>query len=772
MTIGARALRLEDERFLRGEGRYVADLKLPFAYEAVIVRSAHPHARMTFVSLEAAKSLDGVIDIVTAADLPAGLTAIPCRIPCHGDMAPFLQHVLARDVVRYVGDPIAVVIATSRAIAEDAAELIDITWEPLPPVPDSVAALNPDSQKLHPAGNIASQWTFDIGNVDAEIATAAAVVRDTFSIQRHSAMPLETRGLLAHYDRARHSLEVFGPTKVPHTNRALLATMLKMPEGSIRFIEPDVGGSFGARGEFYPEDFLIPWVALRIGKPIRWIEDRYEHFSAINHSREMRFEVVAAANAAGMITAFDVRLVSDLGAYIRTHGDVVPSHASASFPGPYRIRNYRVHAIAALSNKTPSGTLRAPGMFEANFARERAVDLLADKLNIDRAEFRRRNLIPPADLPWAVGTESVKRPTIFDSGDFPAVLERALSEFGWDKPLPKSEGPIKRGRGLAVLVEPSGLGPFEGARIEVDQHGNVQVFSGCSSQGQGHETSLAQVASAVLTIPIERITVRHGDTGLIPFGGGSYASRTAVMSGHAVYAAALTVKEKAIRTVAQKLEVAEHDLQLIDGRIELLGAKEMGMTLGSVARLLLPGNPELMPPPPVANIVDNDGLTSTSYIRAVPGGTSVFAVHLADVAVDEETGKIRVERYLVACDVGTAINPMIVEGQIVGGVVMGLGGTLLEELAYDQQGVLLTGTFADYLLPSVHDAPPITAIVIEKEKSPTNPLGIKGVGEVGPSGVAAAVGNAVAHALGAGARVSTLPLTPERILFARTPGAA
>ena len=433
----------------------------------------------------------------------------------------------------------------------------------------------------------------------------------------------------------------------------------------------------------------------------------------------MRFEVAAAANADGILTAFDVRIVSDLGAYIRTHGDVVPSHASASFPGPYRIRNYRVHAIAALSNKTPSGTLRAPGMFEANFARERAVDLLADKLKIDRAEFRRRNLIPPRDLPWAVGTESVKRPTIFDSGDFPAVLERALSEFGWDKPLVNDESPIKRGKGTGCSCRAvRAAGPFEGARIEIDPHGNVQVFSGCSSQGQGHETSLAQVASQVLTIPIERITVRHGDTGLIPYGGGTYASRTAVMSGHAVYAAALAVKEKAIRTAATKLEVAEHDLQLLDGRIELCGAGEMNMTLGAVARLLLPGNPELLAPPPTANIADHDGLSATSYIRAVPSGTSVFAVHLADVAVDVETGKIVVERYLVAADVGCAINPMLVEGQIVGGVVQGLGGTLLEELAYDEQGVPLTGTFADYLLPSVHDAPPITAIVIERKSCP------------------------------------------------------
>src|SRR5262245_11647328 len=427
--LGARLTRVEDERFLRGEGRYVADLKVPFALEAFVLRSSHPHARIVSIDMAAAAQAEGVVAVASSADLPPDLPAIPCRIPCHGDMTPFLQHVLARDVVRYIGEPVAVVVAASRAQAEDAAERISIEWEPLAAVDDAATATG--TIQIHRAGNIASSWSFDLGDVEAALAGAAATVRERFSVQRHSAMPLETRGLLAQLDRARQMLEVFGPTKVPHTNRALLATMLKVAEASIRFIEPDVGGSFGARGEFYPEDFLIPWLAKRLGKPIRWIEDRYEHFSAINHSREITFEVAAAADSDGILTAFDVRLVSDLGAYIRTHGDVVPSHASASFPGPYRVRNYRVHAAAILTNKTPSGTLRAPGMFEANFARERAVDLLADKLSIDRVEFRRRNLIRPAEMPWSVGTESVGRPTVFDSGDFPAVFERAVAEFGW-----------------------------------------------------------------------------------------------------------------------------------------------------------------------------------------------------------------------------------------------------------------------------------------------------------------------------------------------------
>jgi CO/xanthine dehydrogenase Mo-binding subunit len=765
--IGTRVKRVEDERFLRGEGRYVADLKISFAAEAYVLRSPHPHAHIGAIKTDAALKHPGVVAIVTAADLPENLPAIPCRIPCHADMAPFLQHVLARDIVRYVGEPVAVIVAENRAIAEDAAELVEIDWQPLLVVADAQAALAGDAIKLHAASNIASQWGFDLGDIEAALKSAAVVVRETFSVQRHSAMPLETRGLLAQFDRSRRVLEVFGPTKVPHTNRALLATMLKKPDGEIRFVEPDVGGSFGVRGEFYPEDFLVPWLAIRLRRPVRWIEDRFEHFSAINHSRECSFEVTACADIEGILTGFDVNIVADLGAYIRTHGDVVPSHASACFPGPYRVRNYRAHVQAVLSNKTPTGTLRAPGMFEANFARERVIDMLADRLTLDRAEIRRRNLIRPCEMPWHVGTESVQRPIIFDSGNFPANFERALAEFGWDTPLRQGPGSMRRGRGMAALVEPSGLGPFEGARIEVDAQGNVQVLSGCSTQGQGHETSLAQIAAEILTVPIERITVRHGDTGLIPFGGGSYASRTAVMSGHAVYSAAIAVKEKALRTAAAKLEVSEHDLQLVNGRIELIGAPNMNISLGNVALLLLPGNPEFLAPPKAQNIPDNDGLAASSFIRAVPSGTSVFAVHLAEVAVDTATGEIRVERYLVAADIGRAINPMIVEGQIVGGVVQGLGGTLLEEIVYGSGGELQTGTFADYLLPSVNEIPPIKAIVIEEAKSPTNPLGIKGAGEIGPSGVAAAVGNAVAQALGGQARINALPLTAMRILFAR-----
>ena len=764
--IGARVPRVEDERFLRGEGRFVADLRLPFMLEAFVFRSPHAHARILRIDTTAALALEGVETVVTSNDLPSGVPPIPCRIPTHGDMAPFLQHVLARDQVRYVGEPVAVIVATSRALAEDAAELIAVDWQPMPAVVDAVTALRPESPKIFPSGNVASHWGFDLGDVAQALAEAAVTVRERFEVQRHSAVPLETRGLVAEYDPARKLLEVHGPTKVPHTNRALLAQMLRVSQADIRFIEPDVGGSFGARGEFYPEDFLIPWLAKSLRRPVRWIEDRLEHFAAINHSRESSFEVAASATADGRITAFDVRLVADLGAYIRTHGDVVPSHAAASFPGPYRVRNYRVDATAVLSNKTPSGTLRAPGMFEANFARERIVDLLAQRLGLDAAEIRRRNLILPEEMPWGLGTESVRRPTIFDTGDYPSVFEKSLETFGWSETPRQSEGAIRRGRGLAVLVEPSAFGPFESARVEIDAEGFVNVVTGASSHGQGHETVLAQIAAEVLCVAIERIRVRHGDTGLIQFGGGSYASRSAVMAGNTVYQAAVALRAKAFRVASQLLQVGEDELTIADGRISAEARQDSHVTLASLARMLSPGNAELLPSPTTAMVEDNEGLIATSFMRGVPSGTSVFSLHLADIAVDVETGELTVERYCVAADVGRAINPLLVEGQLVGGVVQGIGGTLLEKLDYDESGQLLTGSFADYLLPSVHDVPRVETLVIEQARAKSNALGVKGVGEVGISGVAAAIGNAVARALGSSAPIRSLPLTPESILIA------
>jgi aerobic carbon-monoxide dehydrogenase large subunit len=762
--IGSRTLRVEDERFLRGEGLYVADRRTAFMAEAMIVRSPHAHARIIKIELIKAAAAPGVLAAVSARDLPTTAKPIPCRIRSHGDVTPFLQPVLARDVVRYVGEPIAVIVATTRAMAEDAAELVEIEWEPLSPVTTVHDSVCSDTVRIHERGNVATAWSIDIGDVDSALETAKVKVTHKFKTSRQTGLPLETRGILASYDPGRRHLEVFGPTKIPHTNRRMLAPMLGIPEAAIRFVEPDVGGSFGVRGEFYPEDFLIPWLAMRLRTPVRWIEDRFEHFSAINHSRQAEFEVTASADAEGQLTSFELHLMSDMGAYMRTHGDVVPSYVAAGFTGPYRVRNYRAKASAVLTNKTPTGTIRSPGTFEANFVRERVVDMLAAKLGMDRVEFRRKNLIRPAELPWKVGTIGGGHPTVYDSGDFPAIFERALAEFGWNIKAERAGG--RTGRGISVSVEPSALGVFESARIDVGVDGFVRVMTGCTSQGQGQETALAQVAAETLTVPIDRISVIHGDTGEIAFGGGTNASRAAVMAGNAVHAAAASVKEKAVRAAARKLECSEADLVLRNGRVELEGAPGSGLALGEIAQLLSPGDQQFLPSREETIQEDNSGLTSTNIIRGVPSGTSVFAVHLAEVEVDRELGQIEVKRLLVACDIGRAINPMIVEGQIVGGAVQGIGCTLLEELTYDEQGQLQTATLGDYLVPISYDAPVVKAVVIEQAVSPSNPLGVKGIGEVGPTGVAAAIGNAVADALGVQDAIDELPISPERVLRA------
>lgn len=756
---------MEDERFLRGEGKYLGDCRVPFMAEVFFVRSPHARARILQIDTRVAGSMPGVLAVFTAADLPADMAPIPCRVLCKSDVTAFLQPVLARDVVRYTGEPVAIVVASTRALAEDAAEHVAIEWEMQVAVSDAGAALL-SGEPVHAAGHIATQWDVALGDVDSAFAEAAVRVTHRFTTPRRTGVPMETRGLLATYDKRRQHLEVVGPTKIPHTNRRLLSAILKIPESDIHFIEPDVGGSFGVRGEFYPEDVLIPWLAMRLSTPIRWIEDRLEHFAAINHSPDSVFEVSASADADGRITAFELDLICDMGAYIRTHGDIVPAYTAGGFAGPYSVRNFRTRTRTVMTNKTPTGTIRAPGNLESNFVRERVIDMLAAALKLPPEEIRRRNLIKPEMMPWDAGTESGGRPAIYDTGDYPAVFEQALREFAGGVTPPKRQGAIARGRGMSAMVEPSALGLFESARIEIDVSGKVRVVSGCTSQGQGQETTLAQVAAEVLGVPLEQISVLHGDTRLIAYGGGTNAARSAVMAGNAVHEAAHEVRRKAIAVAARKLEASEDDLIMRNGRIEVKGAPGSGLPLGTVARLMAPGDREFLASPSDNMIPDHEGLNATSYVRGVNAGTAAFALHLVDVAVDVETGQIAIERYLVACDVGRAINPMIVEGQLVGGVVQGIGAALLEEIVFGSDSQLQTASLADYLLPSAHDAPPVRALIMELSRATSNKLGVKGVGEVGPSGVAGAVANAIANALDIQNGFDALPITPERVLNA------
>ncbi|MFQ5795084.1 MAG: xanthine dehydrogenase family protein molybdopterin-binding subunit [Candidatus Bipolaricaulia bacterium] len=721
-VIGAAIKRLEDPRLIKGQGCFVDDVQLPHLLHATVVRSPHAHARITDIDLSETRRLSGVVAAFAFEDISEWAQPIPVRLNPYGSLKPFLQYPLAHNRVRYVGEPVALVVAESRYRAEDALETIHVEYEPLPAVVNPEAA--PPAAALHEAAldNVASHFVMERGDVEQAFAEADHVVKARFATGRHTGMPLETRGLVALYDESRDRLRVWGPTKVPHFNRGILARMLRLPEHRIQFIEPDVGGSFGVRGEFYPEDFLIPFAALRLGRPIKWIEDRLEHLVACNHSRQQVYHMELALRRDGTLLGARLRLVNDMGAYIRTHGVIVPELSAGMFPGPYRLPNYRGDVRCVLTNKTPTGTYRAPGRFETNAARERLLDLAAGELGLDPAELRMKNLLLPEELPYRPGTHSLGEEIVYDSGDYPYALREALNlcDYQVHQQRERKGGVRRIGLGLACFVEKTGLGPFEGARVAIDPSGHVVVSTGASSVGQGLETVLAQIAAQVLGVPPEEISVQHGDTDLIPYSVGSFASRTTVLAGNAVYQAAQQVRDKLLRLAAR---AGPHDCA--------------------------PG--------------EEPSLESTCYFHT-ERMTYSHGVVVAQVEMDTRTGEVTPTHVWVVYDVGNVINPQMVTGQIQGGVAQGLGGALLEELVYDTTGQLISGTFMDYLLPTAAELPPVTLQRLERSPSPLNPLGVKGAGECGIAGMGAALANAVADALGpAGRRVDRLPLTPERV---------
>jgi CO/xanthine dehydrogenase Mo-binding subunit len=806
--VGRSLKRKEDLRLLTGRGRYVADVILPRMLHAVIVRSPYAHARIAGIHTEAALGAAGVAAVLTFADVAARAKPIPMRLSPLEELQRFLQYPLAGDKVRYVGEPVAVVVAGSRYAAEDAAELVAVDYEPLPAIVDGRAALEPGAPLLHEAvgTNVAAQFTVAVGDVDAAFAAADLVVRERLMVQRHSGVPLETRGLVADFDAGRGLLTVWGPTKVPHFNRAVLADLLDLPEHQIHFIEPDVGGGFGVRGEFYPEDFLIPLLAMRLGRPVQWIEDRHEHFLATNHSREQAHELELAVRADGTILGLRDRVVNDMGAYIRTHGATVPQLTAAMLPGPYLMDAYRCEVVCVLTNKTPTGTYRGPGRFEATFVRERMIDAVAHRLSIDPAEVRRRNFIPAARMPYDAGLSALGTHVTYDSGDYAGLFEKALAAVDYRGLQAERDAARAAGRavgiGIGFVVEKSGLGPWEYTRIEVDRSGKAFVYSGLASLGQGVETVLAQVCADELGMRYEDVTVFHGDTDLVAHGGGAFASRGTVLGSNATLRAACILKERIRQVAAQELEVDPADLELSGGRVYVRGARARGLSLADVARVVALGRraePGVAPSAtsaasgaqestversraPLGRVRPADGaqdVATTGVMRRLSAEAFFeidhmaypYGVHLALVEVDRDTGVIAIRRYLIAYDVGRAINPMLVEGQLVGGAAQGIGGSLLEELAYDGAGQLLTASFMDYLLPTAMEVPRRVEVLLREDApSPLNPLGIKGAGEGGVVGCPAAIANAVVDALGA--EVYELPLTPERVraLARRTGG--
>jgi len=758
--VGLPMKRREDYRFITGRATYVDDIKLPNMLHAAFLRSPRAHARIRRIDTSKALAIPGVVSVFTFQDLGETIVTVPIRMYRLPGLERHLQPLLAREKVRYVGEPVALVVAESRYLAEDALDAIAVEYEDLPAVVDVHEALKDKVLLNETAGtNLAAVHEFSIGNVERAFKEAEYTRREEFRVHRFTGNPLETRGLVASFDLGKEELTAWGVTKLPHLNRQIIAAFLRLPERKLHFIETDVGGGFGIRGELYPEDFLIPWAAMKLGQPLKWIEDRREHLIAANHSRENRCELEAAARKDGTILGFRATIYGDMGAYIRTHGGLVPCSTAALLTGPYRIPNYQAKIHLLVTNKTGTGTFRAPGRYESCFYRERMLDLIAKDLEIDPVELRFKNLIRPEEMPYEVGvTRPGSSATILDSGNYPSALRRGLDEFGYGN-LKPGQGKRADGRyfgtGVACFVKNTGgLEPYEGARVVIGDRKDVAVYISISVLGQGHETAMAQICADALGVPIDWVKIFHGNTDVTPFGWGTFASRGTVMCGSAVHLAAQKLKQKLLQVAAAELGVNATALELQQGKIYRAGTEappiDIDELVGKVRHsgTLNQGVPEL---------------EETAYFHSNQM-TYSYGVHLAHVAVDAETGVMEVLKYLVVEDVGRCINPLLVHGQTVGSAVQGIGGTMLEELIYDDNGQLLSGTFMDYLLPTSTDVPDIGSLTLEEAPSPLNPLGVKGAGEGGIVGTGAALSNALSHALrDFGVQVKALPLTPERI---------
>jgi carbon-monoxide dehydrogenase large subunit len=742
--IGSPVERREDLRFLRGRGTYVDDLKPDNLLYAVILRSAVAHGRITAIDASEALKMAGVHTVITAKDMPDGPPIIPMRLQPLPEFKPFEQTVLAHDRVRYVGEPIAVVLASSVAIAEDALEKIAVAIEALPAVTGCQAAAQNRSLLFEaPGTNRSLVFEARKGDADAAFTDAPYVRRERLSIGRHYGLTMEPRGVMAEWDAASGKLTVSGAAKVPFFNRRILAKQIGLAEEAIAMVENDVGGGYGARGEFYPEDFLIPFAARLTGRPVKWIEDRRENLMAMNHARECEADLEIACARDGTILALRGEVHTDMGAYMRTNGAVGARNVAQFMAGPYRVPHVKIDSALWMTNKTPVGTYRGPGRFEANFFFERLLDMVAADLGIDRIDLRRRNLVSSSEMPYPVATvQPTDAKDEYDSGDYRAAMERCLKEFRWDEKAPL-QGKLVDGRyhGLAVVcfIEGGAAGPKETARLAINDDGTLSLYMGSASVGQGIETIFAQIAADALEIPMDCIReVYHGSTDHVSDGYGAYHSRSTVMGGSAVLEAAKNF-QAAIRDAAAKRFGCEPSAVTI-GEDKVVGPGGTSFALAELAGLSVEG----------------------AFLNK--RHTYSYGAHAAHVTVDPKLGQVQIVDYVAVQDVGRAVNPLTLRGQIIGSLVQGLGGAMLEQLQYDEQGQFLSGTLADYLLPSATDFPNLRCLVLEDHPSPINPLGAKGAGEGGIIGAGGAMANAVANALQSfGAEPRQLPLTPSYV---------
>ena len=773
--------RNEDERFLTGKGRYVDDLQPAATLHAAVLRSAVAHGRITHLDVEAARQLEGVLAVWTWQDLGDVWRPSPMVVPNEALIHPRTQYPLARDKVNYVGEAVAFVVATDRYIAEDACDLIEVEYEILPAVIDLENAVSGDTLVHEDVpNNVAATLTQQVGDIERAIAEADHVFTERLYIERSAAQPMETRAIVAQWDSAERVLTMWDTTQAPLSIRNGLAVLLGLPENSVRVVAPDVGGGFGVKiMMFYPEEVLVPLAAMRLGQPVKWAEDRREHLIASNHERGQMHEASIAVRSDGTILGVKDIFLHDAGAYT-PYGIVVPIVTATQLPGPYRIRNYFSESRTVYTNKVPVTPYRGAGRPHGCYVMERLIDRVARELEMDRAEIRFKNMIGPDEFPWDVGlTFQDGAPTRYDSGNYPAGLQLALDRIDYAGFRDLQERRRREGRyvglGMASYVEGTGIGPYEGAHVRVDGTAQRVVVATCvGTQGQGHETSFAQIVADELGVRPDRVEITTGDSRSMNWGSGTYASRSAVVTGNAIGAASHAVREKAVALAAELFEANPADIELRDERIFVAGSPDSGLPIWDIAVVANPiryayGTQAARaiallkqrqgPPLPEGT---EPGLEARKYFSPEQA-TFASGNHAAIVEVDPETGIVTILRYVAVHDCGNVINPMIVEGQVHGGVAQGIGGSFYERLVYDADGQPLSTTFMDYLIPTAMEVPNIEVDHLETP-SPLNPLGIKGAGEAGVIPVPALMAQALEDALGPwGVRVTEMPLNPGQI---------
>ena len=769
-VFGSGIRRREDPRLLTGTARYTADITVPGMVHAAVLRSPHGHARIRRIDTSRAKTAPGVIAVYTAADAEGVLQCIPCAwlLPNAGlKISPY--RALATDAVRYVGDAVAVVVADSEYQAYDALERIDVDYEPLPAVVDPRKAAETGAPQLHEdiPGNLAFHWTVEGGDVAAAFASADVVVRDRIVQQRLIPTAMETRGALAQFTPATGELTIWNTTQNPHIVRFIMSLVTGVPEDRLRVVAPEVGGGFGSKIPQIQGDFIAVFCSMKLGRPVRWIETRSENYQSTTHGRDHVQEVELAATKDGRILGLRCSVWAGMGAYLSTAAPGIPTILHGlMLSGPYKVPAVKEDVYGVYTNTTPVEAYRGAGRPEATFMLERMIDVLAHKLDLDAADVRRRNLIPPFENGYDVVT-GLK----YDSGNYQAALDKALSHVGYDTLRSEQAAARKEGRylgiGVTTYVEICGLGPsqvagaigfqgglWESAIVRVHPSGKVNVFIGASPHGQGEETTFAQVVADELGVAVNDVKIVHGDTDSTPMGWGTYGSRTTAVGGAALAVATRKIKEKAKLLASHLLEAAVEDMDYADGRFFVKGSPDRHKTIQDIALM--------------ANVAWNlpqgmeAGLEASSFYDP-PNFTYPFGAHVAVVEIDQETGQVRLVRYVAVDDCGPQINPVIVEGQVHGGVVQGIGQALWEEAVYDDNGQLLTGSLADYAIPRA-DVLPQIEVLSTVTPSPHHPLGVKGIGEAGTIASTATVYNAVIDALRP-FRVDSLqmPLTPERV---------